>query len=281
MMRLSTFFLLQFFIPLVLCGQDPGKVLSRDGLEIRYAKYGKGKDLVVFVHGWSCDQRYWKDQVGFFKDDFQVVVVDLGGHGQSGTSRQDWTIPSFGDDVAAVVESLKYKNLFLVGHSMGGMVVLDAATKVNARKIKVFLVDILEQKYWPISEEVFQHFIKPFEEDFQAHTKRWVADVMFVENTNPELIEWISEDMSQAPPKVALPAIHDLWTRNFDPAVADLKEREIPMILINRQDPDDQGRASLGRIGFEIEVIPDVGHFIMMEKPEAFNRKLKALIKAE
>lgn len=279
MKTVLTSILLFLFTPLILPGQRTGKVIAKDGLEINYTHYGKGKDLVVFVHGWSCDQRYWKEQVGFFIQDYQVVTLDLGGHGHSGIDRDQWTISAFGDDVAAVVEPLKYRDLYLVGHSMGGMVVLDAATKLKARRMKIFPVDVLERKFWPISEEVFQNFIKPFKEDFQGQTKKWVSNGMFVEDTDPELIEWISDDMSQAPPDIAIAAIHDLWIRNYDPTIANLNERKIPMILINRRELNEQNKKSLTEIGFQIEVIPQVGHFIMMEKPEAFNRRLKQFIK--
>src|SRR5882672_7475164 len=104
---------------------------STDGLKIGYSKFGSGKDLVVLVHGWSCDKSYWDRQVPFFEKDYQVVTIDLGGHGVSDTTRKDWTIPSYGDDVVSVLKHVSYRNAVLVGHSMGGLVVIDAATKLD------------------------------------------------------------------------------------------------------------------------------------------------------
>lgn len=102
---------------------------------------------------------------------------------------------------------------------------------------------------------------------------------MFVEDTDQELIDWISTDMSGATPKIAISAIRDLWIRDYDQKISNLNDRGIHMILINKRVPDEENKESLTQLGFQIEVIPEVGHFIMMEKPEEFNRGLVELIK--
>ncbi len=258
------------------------KTLSTEGLEISYTIYGKGNDLILFVHGWSCDQTYWKNQIEFFKNKYQVVTLDLGGHGNSGTNRKNWTVSSFGDDVVSVVNRLKYRNLYLVGHSMGAMVVLDAASKLDNKSIKLFLVDQIQNKYWPVPEERVQNFLKPFRENFNNHTKTWViTDDNFVEDSDPELIEWISTDMSSAPPEIAIPSLHDVKTRNFDETVAQLRKRNISMTLINNQESEEKDKLELIQLGFRIEIIPEVGHFIMMEKPNEFNQRLFELIESK
>jgi len=261
---------------------EPLKAISSDGLEISYTKYGKGNNLILFIHGWSCDQTYWKNQIEFFQNQSQIVTLDLGGHGNSGTNRKDWTISSFGDDVVSVVNQLKYRNLYLVGHSMGGMVVLDAASKIDSKRIRLFLVDQIKNKYWPVPEEKVQNFLIPFRENFKKHTKTWViTDDNFVEDSDPKLIEWISTDMSNAPPEIAIPSLHDLKTKNFDETVARLRKRNISMTLINNKESEEKDKLELMQLGFRIEIIPKVGHFIMLEKSQEFNQKLFELIKSK
>lgn len=91
---------------------------SSDGVRIAYAAYGAGARAIVLIHGWSCDGSYWAAQVEALSRDFQIITLDLGGHGQSGTDRRSWTIESFGQDVAAVVEAAQLEEVVLVGHSM-------------------------------------------------------------------------------------------------------------------------------------------------------------------
>jgi pimeloyl-ACP methyl ester carboxylesterase len=50
------------------------------GGHISYEVRGGGRPL-VFVHGWSCDRTYWREQMDEFAKRHRVVAIDLGGHG--------------------------------------------------------------------------------------------------------------------------------------------------------------------------------------------------------
>lgn len=250
---------------------------SKDGLQIAYSQYGTGADLMVFVHGWSCDQSYWDNQIEYFSSDYKVVTIDLGGHGKSGTNRDNWTIASAGDDVVSVIELFEYENLFMVGHSMGGMVILDAATKINTPNLRLYLVDLLKYKWWPMPEDNFEKFIEPFREDFQAQTKKFVGS-MFKNGTDSLLVNSIANDMSEASPEIAIPILKDLWLSDFDQTISILKNRGTKTTLIN----SDYGRTKedeLKELGFDISYITGTGHFIMIESPNVFNDHLQSLIK--
>ncbi len=84
----------------------PHIAFSKDGTPISYEIFGKGEPTLLFVHGWSCDARYWRAQVPVFSKKYRVVVLDLAGHGHSGMSRIKYTMGSFGEDVRAVTESM-------------------------------------------------------------------------------------------------------------------------------------------------------------------------------
>ena len=120
-----------------------GRATAPDGVELVYDVRGKGSTTLVFVHCWACDRTYWKNQLDEFAKTFRVVSLDLGGHGQSGDNRAQWTIASLGGDVQAVVEKLDLKNVILVGHSMGGPVSLDAARRMPGRVRGIACVETL------------------------------------------------------------------------------------------------------------------------------------------
>ena len=269
------FFLFFVAIQLVSCDSDQ-LAKSKDGLPIAYSVYGGGSNLLVFVHGWSCDRSYWDDQIDYFSKDYKVVTIDLGGHGESGKERENWTISSLGDDVVSVINLFEYENLEVVGHSMGGMVIVDAATKIEPSNVKLYLVDVLKNKYWPISEETFENFAKPLREDFTLGTKRFVED-MFIEDSNKELVDFISNDMASASPEIALPLLKDIWLRDFDSEVRYLNDKGVKMTLINSDD-GQTNEEELKAIGFEITYVLGTGHFIMNEAPQKFNIHLKTLM---
>src|SRR6185369_7374306 len=75
-------------------------------------------------------------QLGPFSQRYKVVAIDLAGHGASGIERKNYTIESFGADVATVVNKLNLQHIILIGHSMGGDVIVDAASQLPRGHIK-------------------------------------------------------------------------------------------------------------------------------------------------
>src|ERR671910_914157 len=116
---------------------------SADGVPIRYFVAGRGEPAVVLVHGWAMDRHLWDGQVAALAAKHRVITLDLAGHGQSGKERRAWTVSAFGEDVKAVVETVGAQQVVLVGHSMGGPVVLEAARRMPQRVKGIVLIDTL------------------------------------------------------------------------------------------------------------------------------------------
>ena len=70
--------------------------IAPDGVHVQYRVYGSGEPALVFIHGWSCDSNYWREQVAPFSRKYTLVMVDLAGHGGTDGNRSDWTIARFG-----------------------------------------------------------------------------------------------------------------------------------------------------------------------------------------
>ncbi|MBU1146980.1 MAG: alpha/beta hydrolase [Candidatus Omnitrophica bacterium] len=100
---------------------------SADGTVINYYEHGQERPVLVFVHGWSCDASYWKEQIEYFKEKYRMVLIDLAGHGRSGSERENYTMEAFGQDVKAVVENIGAEKAVLIGHSMGALVIAETA----------------------------------------------------------------------------------------------------------------------------------------------------------
>jgi pimeloyl-ACP methyl ester carboxylesterase len=244
---------------------------SPDGIPIRFEVTGAGKRAIVFVHGWSCDRTYWRHQVGAFADAYRVVSIDLAGHGESGDGRTAWTMPAFGSDVVAVVEQLALPDAVLVGHSMGGDVIAEAALTLGDRVAGLVLVDTYSRLTEPKTGDEIEAFVTPFRSDFVGATRSLVHD-MFPATTPRDLIDAIAEDMSSAPPDVALDALRHA-IGNDGPIMVALRRITVPVVAIN---PDYRATdaESLRRHGVETVIATGVGHFLMLEDPEQFNRLL-------
>lgn len=250
--------------------------VSTDGIPVRYEVRGDGAPALVFVHGWSCDRRYWSAQVDYFADRHQVVAVDLAGHGDSGLGRKAWTMPRFGADVVAVVKRLGLRRMVLIGHSMGGDVIVEAALRLSGRVTGLVWVDTYSSLGQTESVDQIEEFIAPFRADFVTCTRDFVTR-MFLPGSDPELVEWVAADMASAPPEVALDAIR-YAVANEPAAVAGLRDAAVPVVAINPDyRPTDVD--SFERHGVKVVLMPGVGHFLMMEDPASFNRTLGQIIK--
>jgi pimeloyl-ACP methyl ester carboxylesterase len=58
-----------------------------DGLKIHSSSAGDGSKTVILVHGWTCDDSSWTEQVPALAKTFRVVTLDLPGHGRSDSPR--------------------------------------------------------------------------------------------------------------------------------------------------------------------------------------------------
>lgn len=247
---------------------------SSDEVAIHFIKYGDQRDLIVFVHGWSCDQSYWREQVDYFKDKYQLVTIDLAGHGKSTVgSRKDWTIANLAHDVTNVIKGLSYDQVTLVGHSLGSMVVIEVATHLDKSKTKLVAVDYLKTPLQPLPETVVEGFLYGFRSDFQQSARGFVTTLFRPDSINV-LRDSIMNYMSSAPKEVAIPLMKDLVIQDFGPSFKILEEYNIPRYIVNSDlAPIDE--AHYKGMGFEMEVIPETGHFLMMEKPLKFNQLIE------
>ncbi len=152
----------------------PRTTKSEDGTTISYEVYGEGDVSLVFIHGWSCDSRYWQNQISTFSKKYKVVLVDLAGHGHSGTTRETYSMKAFGEDVQAVVEKTGSNNVILIGHSMGGAVIAQTALLIPQKVKGLIAVDAYHNIEYPLSQEGFDMMVAPMRNDFQSGARHFV-----------------------------------------------------------------------------------------------------------
>ena len=89
---------------------------------------GKGFPLVL-IHGFLGSSRMWGPQIDFFKDYFRVITPDLPGYGKSNRTTSHNSIQSMANLLLDCLEEKKIDKFYLLGHSMGGMIVQEMAKK--------------------------------------------------------------------------------------------------------------------------------------------------------
>ena len=242
-------------------------LLSHDDIPLACDCHGEGAPVLLFIHGWTCRRSYWLPQLEYFSANHVVAAPDLPGHGESGSGgRLRWGVKPFAQDVASCVGALDAEKVILIGHSMGGAVVLEAARHLGATVAGVVLVDTFVIDYGGLSPETVQTIAAPFEADFPAAMADLVAGTATAA-TPPELRERLVREMSAADPVWALPVWRDLLS--WSPEAA-FKELQTPIHAINGELIPASARERCAPFVTET-IIPGAGHFLQMEDPSNFN----------
>jgi len=115
-------------------------ILKRNNVTVS----GSGKQAMVFVHGFGCDQRMWRLVTPAFEADYQVVLLDLVGAGQSDLTAYEPAryslLSAHAEDVLAVMRALDLHEVILVGHSVSATIGMLAAIQEPARVARLVLV---------------------------------------------------------------------------------------------------------------------------------------------
>jgi len=258
------------------CNNGP-KTLEDQGVQIAYTDSGKGDTTLLFVHGWGLNRTYWTSQMDFFKDKYRVVSVDLPGFGESGTNRDDWSTAAYGRDIDTVMSQLNLKNVVLVGHSMAGDIVLEAALHAPSRVLAIVVVDNFKSVK-PESEEdreAEMRGISLMKKKYRETAEEYFKDDLFYVSTPDSikkriLTDVINDDSAIAIATMAQPAY---------PETQSLQTWGKKLYLINsdyRQ--TDTADLTAAHVPFQIYYIRTTGHFPMVERPGEFNVDLEKVL---
>jgi pimeloyl-ACP methyl ester carboxylesterase len=205
--------------------------------------------------------------------------MNLAGHGASESNRTDWSIANYAEDVATVARQIPNTRLVLVGQGMGAVVALAAVPLLGTRVSGVIAVDALRSVGEPpLPPREITTRVAPFRANFIGATRDLVSSSLFQKDADPLLVQKTAYDMSLARPQVAVPTLESLLSLDLAPILAQV---HVPVYAINSDlQPTDEARIRKSLPDFKLDVLPDSGHFLMMEAPARFNPLLLADVAA-
>ena len=101
--------------------------IEANGLRLHYTRTGGDKRPLVLAHGFSDDGLCWTPVARALEGDYDVIMVDARGHGQSQAAEQDYSDLDLGHDLAGVITALVLRRPAVLGHSMGAATALALA----------------------------------------------------------------------------------------------------------------------------------------------------------
>jgi pimeloyl-ACP methyl ester carboxylesterase len=250
--------------------------ISVDDVSIQYTLQGTGSIGLIFVHGAWGNKTHWQAQIEHFSPKYTSVAIDMAGHGGSSIgNRQAFTMGSFGYDVRAVVDQLGLEQVVLIGHSLGGAVILEAERLMPERVLGVIGVDtFIYGPYQEVKEEQIESTKTNYQKDFSNKIYDLYRS-LFHPDTNPDLAEHVSKGAGKTSPHVGLSELEELLRWNVRET---LSEVQSSIQCISSAWSFENNTTTLYPEYFDIKFMSGVGHFVMLEDTQTFNRLLEELL---
>lgn len=267
-------------------------VFQVDGGAIYYEQRGRGDPPLVFVHGLACALGDWRNQVSHFAPSRRVVCLDQRGHGGSDSHTSGFDITTYGADLAGLIAALRLPPALLVGHSMGCRVVLECARTSPESVAGLVLIDgsRLAAKDADSARRAIRNAIR--DSGYEAFFGRLFTQ-MFTDASDPLVRDEIIARARRLPREVGLEIMPAMVAWDAEFAEEALGNVNVPLkVLQSTYVNENRERASLqpGETvpwlelirelapHAEIEIIPGVGHFTMIEAADAVNRHIEAAL---
>jgi len=94
----------------------------------------------IFIHGLGSSQNYYYPVIPHLTESHRCITIDTYGAARSPYSNDNVTIPSIAEDVIGVLDALQVPKAVVVGHSMGGLVVMELGARYPDRLLGVVAI---------------------------------------------------------------------------------------------------------------------------------------------
>lgn len=232
------------------------------------------RPTIFMLHGFSADKDGWVRFARYFKNDFNIVIPDMAGHGDTGYDQSwDFTMPAQASRIAKLAEQMGISKMHLIGNSMGGFVVAHFALMHPELTLSIGLFDPAGVK-------------APESSDMEKMLA--VGNNPFLIHNRQEFNSFFAMTMNQPPfiPKFVLEAMSDRYQqrrkqlrqifshrREQDLLDESLKDITAPTLLLWGEEDRLIHVSSVsvweaGIEGIQIKTWPGIGHMPMLEIPK-------------
>lgn len=265
--------------------------MTPDGVGLNFQRAGKGKPL-LFLHGWTMCSRVWKYQLEWFAREYQVITLDLRGHGRSESPNGNYGFLSLTQDVVHFIEGLQLERLTLVGWSLAVSLILKLFNLDPSRIDSLVLVDgtpaFVANETFPhgLPYPVVKRMLKLVDSDF-THALREFHDLLLTEEerelkNKDEIWDLLTNESYLPKQEVARNVLVSLANEDLR---AEIKTIAVPTLLIHggKDKICLPGAARYMKEHIEqaeIAIFPEAGHVPFLTQPETFNQHLSCFLKA-
>ena len=133
--------------------------IKANGIDIYYESHGKGEPLVL-IAGYTGDHTFWRLIVDELAEQFQVIIFDNRGVGQTKDRGLSFTLDTMVEDTIALIQQLGLVRPHIIGQSMGGAIAQGIARRHADKINKLVILNSTSQftRRSMMAVETFLHF---------------------------------------------------------------------------------------------------------------------------
>ena len=250
-------------------------ILKRNNVSI----FGKGEQIMLFGHGFGCDQNMWRFVTPAFEDYYKIVIFDYVGCGKSDIAAYNperyATLHGYAQDILDVCDALQLEDIIFVGHSVSAMIGLLAATDQPELFSTMIFVGpspryLNDMNYkGGFSREDLEGLLDVMDNNYIGWAN-FMAPIIMKNDGQPELTKELEESFCSTDPVIARKFAEVTF---FSDNRNDLSKLTIPCLILQCSDdaiaPDEVGEYTHRMIkGSTFERMKATGHCPHMSHPE-------------
>ena len=244
--------------------------------DIHIGDEGKGFPLVL-VHGFFGSSKMWRPQIDFFKDHFRVITPDLPGFGKSNKAKSHNNIQSIANLLLDCLEEKKIYKFYLLGHSMGGMIVQEMAKKVGDKISKLICYSTSPTGEMPERFETIDQSRENLKNKGLETTAKNIVKTWFVKGESAKYFDICIEAGNQTSMETADNALVAMKNWNGVDTLKNIKNETL--IVWGDQDKSynlEQVKTLENNIeNSKLIIFKNCAHNVHLEKPDQFNNTIK------
>jgi 3-oxoadipate enol-lactonase len=271
-----------FLLPAPAPVVGPQRRVSVHGVELALDDRGTGPAL-LFVHGYPLDGTLWRHQAGVFPG-WRTLIPDLRGLGRSDAPDLGYSMATYADDLAGLLDAVGVDDVVLVGLSMGGYIAFEFLRRHRPRVRGLVLADTRAQADSAEGRKGRETAMA----DVRLGGAPLIAEQMLPRLLAPTAPDPLREEVRAMMAAAAVPGILGALAAMRDrpdstgllPSLAGIPT----LIVVGAEDrltaPKDAESMAKAIPGARLAVISDAGHLAPLEQPEAFNQHLGSFLES-
>ena len=245
---------------------------------LSYKKIGKGKPFVL-VHGYLGGQHMWRFQEDL-NNNFELIMPSLAGYGESAEMTAPSTIRENAEQVFDLLDHLNIDTFYLLGHSMGGMIVQEMAAMSTNRVEKLICLGTGSIGVLPNRFETIEESRTKIRTIGIKKTRENIAKTWFIDHQIGDGYQLCLEEGAKATTQAALASLDawDCWDGREQ--LKDIKSSTL-ILWSNRDRSYDKNQQDILNKGIKnsrLEIIEGCAHNAHMEKPQLVNNAIRKFL---